>query len=347
MVKRTVVRRKERQRYKTRVKIMNIWDWELLGDNGEDRLQNWVDQTWLKNYINYGVNLTSEEIRDKHLQLQKNLLFAAIARLQEFWLHAHHVTKYRLFNWRTQDLNEDKRHWLHGRGWLKILLNNQYWVENWNGPTLYVSWCLPTSHSHLEIQVGGEDEGIGFSFACKFFAVWVELQEVLPQKWARKISKYGHERVSGISFHDGYIWLDLWRDEYGYSNWQGLHLSFNVPDFIFGKTKYSDRELTRQTRTVSFEEGDYEVEVVIKERTWKRPRKLFPLITVDADITPTTPIPIPGKGENSWDCDEDAVYALSTSEAKTVDDAIAYFKESVLRDRRRYGGEKWVPGAIA
>lgn len=51
-------------------------------------------------------------------------------------------------------------------------------------------------------------------------------------------------------------------------------------------------------------------------------------------------IPVPGKGENSWDCGEDATYAFSCM-ADSVEDGIASLVRSILVRRRKYGGRNW------
>jgi hypothetical protein len=57
-------------------------------------------------------------------------------------------------------------------------------------------------------------------------------------------------------------------------------------------------------------------------------------------------VPTPGKGENSWDCGQDATYGL-TCPASTVEEALASLRASVMRDRERYGGKDWKPEAVA
>jgi hypothetical protein len=54
------------------------------------------------------------------------------------------------------------------------------------------------------------------------------------------------------------------------------------------------------------------------------------------------PIPVPGKGENAWDMEDDAIHSMGCV-ANSVDDAIIKLLNSVNRDRVRYGGAHWVP----
>jgi hypothetical protein len=68
----------------------------------------------------------------------------------------------------------------------------------------------------------------------------------------------------------------------------------------------------------------------------------WPLTHRSALVESETGVPVPGKGENSWDCGEDALYSLSTT-AATIDEAIEKFKASVMKTRERYGGKDWMP----
>ena len=55
------------------------------------------------------------------------------------------------------------------------------------------------------------------------------------------------------------------------------------------------------------------------------------------------PIPVPGKGENSWDCDDDAIHS-SHGPHSTVHQAVAALVASGYRERTRYGsGPEWLP----
>ncbi len=65
-----------------------------------------------------------------------------------------------------------------------------------------------------------------------------------------------------------------------------------------------------------------------------------------ADIEIPGGIPIPGKGENSWDCEDDAIYAQTQPVSPTspclreiVDDLAL----SVLRRRMQYASLSWRP----
>lgn len=56
------------------------------------------------------------------------------------------------------------------------------------------------------------------------------------------------------------------------------------------------------------------------------------------DVEPGMPVPVPGKGENSWDLDDDAIGSLSVP-GRDVETAIAALVASALRTRRRHHGQ--------
>ena len=57
-------------------------------------------------------------------------------------------------------------------------------------------------------------------------------------------------------------------------------------------------------------------------------------------------MPIPGKGENSWDCDDDAIYTKTYSFedcSGCIYNAIGKLEMDVMRERRRHASLAWVP----
>jgi hypothetical protein len=59
----------------------------------------------------------------------------------------------------------------------------------------------------------------------------------------------------------------------------------------------------------------------------------------------TDPVPFPGKGENSWDCGEDATHGYY-GPAASIEDAVGNLVTSTLKRRRKYGGRDWKPEAV-
>lgn len=329
--------------------MLNIWDWELLSDlDLENRLQNWIDKQWLKTAQIEGRYSSESEVQARHLEIFKstNVIFHDIALLQQFWLVAVWVIRCRLFHTWYQDLNKDKQHWVHGRGRIYLLMNDQRKIDTYQCSKLYASWCAPADSAALEIHAGGEDDSVMLHFGCWLFSVWLAVENIIPRGWAEKISKYDHERTSGISFHHGCFWFSLWRDEYGYADYRGIHLCFDVVEFLFGRLKSSDRTLENAITWLHLPEGTYRLDARLYELTQRRSRSPFARKITKCELTPVIPIPIPGKGENDCDLDDDAIHALTVT-VNSVDEAIDYLRNDVMRTRLRHGGEGWQPEGVA
>ena len=84
-------------------------------------------------------------------------------------------------------------------------------------------------------------------------------------------------------------------------------------------------------------EGTYQAHAVLEELVWSRPRWFKERMTrVDFEIP--NGIPHAGKGENSWDCGDDATFGMSTGECKSIPEGIGKLVGSCLQTRIRYGG---------
>jgi hypothetical protein len=153
--------------------------------------------------------------------------------------------------------------------------------------------------------------------------------------WSRKV---------GVNVHNGSVWFSLWQPDGHWSSSEPKWWSFNFnpADFFLGRNKYASRTLKDETRSLAMPEGSYPVRIELKEDSWKRPRWPWARKIVRAHIEIEKGIPTPGKGENSWDCGEDATFGL-TCPASTFDEALSHLYASVMRDRERYGGKNWRP----
>ena len=76
------------------------------------------------------------------------------------------------------------------------------------------------------------------------------------------------------------------------------------------------------------------VKIELYEARWKRKRWPKARVVARADIELFDGIPIPGKGENGWDIEDDAIYGL-VCKAATLEDAIAALRASYERSLNR------------
>jgi hypothetical protein len=206
----------------------------------------------------------------------------------------------------------------------------------------------------LGISFSINNEQATFGLNLGLFGFYISLDHPAVSRFCYKHYKY-EEREFRLHIFEKSIWLDLWcadmwRHRPGdkwYKPWTwtpyNRKWSFNPFDFFLGRRKHFERTLYEVRENIPMPEGNYEAKIRFFESTWKRPRWPWPEKLIRADITPKYPIPHPGKGENSWDCDEDASYSM-TCPASTTAEAVEKMRDSIMRSRKKYGsGEHYRP----
>jgi len=196
----------------------------------------------------------------------------------------------------------------------------------------------------ISMDVGGDENDISLGVGIKgLFTMYFGVDGLLPRKW-----KYKHlpdTRNYGISAFDDYISIEFHRDDYGYGKgWRGFHKMINWKDILFGKAKYTEEEIHTMRGYVRMPEGDYAATIRAYNATWTRKRFVDPMTITRYEITPDTPIPEPGKGENGWDQEDDATFC-TTIRADSVSDALFRMAQSIMRTRENREGKNWVPDA--
>lgn len=227
--------------------------------------------------------------------------------------------------------------WKHGRAWLA--------VGNWL--RMRWSWNLWGSFCALQVSCSSED-GLALFVALPPVAFWFSVDLAPLRRW---YARHDWKHI-GVRVFDGALWVDLWSDDSCWSPyrpfWHPHRRRFSIRplDILLGRVKHAtEREIATEPIVVCMPEADYRGTVRLEVETWRRPRwPWWPSAVriVRARIDMQDPIPFPGKGENSWDCGEDATSGL-TCKASSVPEAIAAMTETVLSSRRRNGGPNWRP----
>lgn len=264
--------------------------------------------------------------------------------------------------WHWQNLN-DKPGGRQGSG----LLHGRAWFYPWHrrgsdesmGACFSVCWNLfsPSCHARFKVEPHGGDESFSCSFAIPFIIAlyfgfegfkWIDALALwlLPRREGDR--RWWEGRECALSVHHATIWWSVWHTadswESGTPWWQ--YGCFHFWDFLAGKPKYSSRILSEHAVELAFPEGVYSAKVQLKEAQWVRAR-WFTQRWCNAEVTLEKPPAVPGKGENSWDCGEDAIYSLSCP-AATLEEAMAKYTEAVYNSRRRHGGSvNWKPAELA
>jgi len=219
----------------------------------------------------------------------------------------------------------------HGRAWLHL---GQRVTFRWE-------WLFWTFRFNLGAHVNQHDDDVTFHVGFPGFQLYFGFEGIFPRKW--KTHDLG--RSMGFTIHSGALWIDVWRDQNGWSRdmpWYAKGLCFDPLEFFLGHSKHSEREIGVREAEVSMPEGCYPVKVKLFESTWKRPRSPFRRKLLRATVSSEAGVPVPGKGENSWDCGEDAIYS-STFPCGTYEAAVAEFTKGVFETRGKYGGLRWAP----
>lgn len=266
-----------------------------------------------------------------------------------------------MLHWTVQNMNTgwDTRGgakgplWKHGRARLWVRLTTTQRAERTAAWSFGVSWLIGGRSCRAMLTVGdwGDDTDIGLGLAIPGIALWFDIENIFPSRWRPRDG-----RDLGFFIGDGSIFVKLWCSLHDwYSDKPFSHPSsskrqpvLHVTDWLLGKSRYSRRELSTHMAPYTLPEGEYPVKIVLTECTWRRKRWPRVRVIQRAEIEvldQERPIPVPGKGENSYDIDDDALYSLTTP-AATVDEALTALHRSVMRDRERYGGSKWLPACV-
>jgi hypothetical protein len=240
--------------------------------------------------------------------------------------------------------------------------NWRAWIRLSEETQIRIQCDLTSDFHHVGVKVDPDEAEVGAFSAFAPFAIWVTLRNrtvanAIAPKVVRNDNPRPEPREIRISAHNGSIWWSFWMDpDNGRSDEPRYRRgSFAWDDLVFGK-QTTEREVVRGTERIAIPmpEGVYAGNSTIERFTYRRPRartltKTMASVTMDPrEDKSFRPIPVPGKGTESYNCDEDAIYSTSISvdANATHADAVAEVVRSVLKTRWRYGGKNWRPEAF-
>jgi hypothetical protein len=278
--------------------------------------------------------------------------------------------------WHAQNLTRDsggpkRAMWHAGRAWITFFRPAS--VERDEDGDLFT--INPEWHVRLQRDAGvsltvgdGDSDGeVGLSASGPLGSVYLTI-EPRSRRWAKRLERYlpgywfdrttystvdgpGSNRMKhtepaeiSLRWHDGALWWSAWHSTHSWSSktprWR--HGSFDLVDFLLGRREHSKVTVGEPVRAVaSFPEGDYPLLLQRETRTWKRARWPGALVRHAVDIRAGSEAGgeapgFRGKGENSYDLDDDAILGMS-SEGHSFEDAIGKYVAATLRNRRKYG----------
>jgi hypothetical protein len=185
------------------------------------------------------------------------------------------------------------------------------------------------------ISFGFDDED-GWGGSLRLYFAGAYFHATVP-RWAR----LKESREISLSFHNGGVWWKLWRDPMGGwssrdpTRWRDSN--FNFVDFFLGRSKCTVRTVEERDVIVPMPEKPYPAHAKLEEYTWKRPR-WFSKQLLRVSIEVPNGIPHAGKGENSWDCGDDATFGITTRECRSIPEGVGVLVGACLRSRVKYGG---------
>ncbi len=238
---------------------------------------------------------------------------------REPWFH---------FHWQSLADRPGQWKYAHGRCWLAIF---SYFFR--------FEWTLWSNHLHAYTEVGGDEDQLQVSLAIPPFAFWLAMQ--VP--WKSWIRRWVPERTRTmkLSMFEWSISLVLWERDGEWRRadpWWIRGASLDLKDFFLGKSKYTSTETAPQQRIrVGLDNRTYEGTAKFERATWKRP--WWFTLTRDSvwiNMDQGHGLPHAGKGENSYDCGDDALCGFGVN-GTCVEAAIQHGIETVMEYREKYG----------
>jgi len=229
-----------------------------------------------------------------------------------------------------------KRHWLSL--WGGVELNLQFGKLRW-------LWA--------NIEWGeGYCGGVKFS-AGVWWGVWFTIG--IPAGLTRRLGRFWprNTRMVGIAYNYGRLRIELFTSPWagGFSRtsqrrwwtpfWSRNELTLFNTKWIVGESDHTVRIVAPPVAVVAPLDGTtYSLLVTRWRRTTKNRIRTHTSEYWEIDVPKGAAIPqFAGKGENSWDCDDDAIYSMSAPypEYPTAERARWAYVMAVMRNRERYG----------
>lgn len=181
------------------------------------------------------------------------------------------------------------------------------------------------------------------------FLGWAFGGYYLKLPWGTYGTSFGGRRTGfTIGFPEWWTVL-AWRhedDDFGRAR-HGWEWRAELADVILGRAKYREGAPEVHRIRVQMPEREYTGTATLRDDSWKRPlwfRKTIRRAHIDMDEGHA--VPVPGKGENSYDIDDDAIYGLTCRAGTPAEAAMAVY-ESAMYARGKYASASWLPEKAA
>lgn len=245
--------------------------------------------------------------------------------------------------------------WKNGRGWIRWGATEDTYPMS----EVRAEWHVrkPVYLLGFDVGIGGGDSNLEITASLWVWPVslYAGMDLRRTRSLVRRITKgrWDGEREIAVRLAraDGGTWRwSFWHptDSWSSKTPKWRNGSWCPLTSILGRWEFSEEVLGTTQAVVPMPEGTYPATVTMDRATWRRKR--FPFISktmLGAKVEVEGGIGHPGKGENAWDCGDDAIYSISCR-AATVEEAIGQMVASVLRNRMKYGGShEFTPSELA
>lgn len=213
------------------------------------------------------------------------------------------------------------RHLFHRRGWID-LFGDKYHItwEYCNGLDFGFRVALDPSEQEAHVCI-----------RLLFVTLYLSFQGFVPKKL---FPKGYEEKQIQIHFHHYVLWIDLWTPTNSWCKGQRSY-SVHFDDIFLGKIKHHKDVLFYDNGKLTLPEKIYEISYELGTQTWKRPRWFTKTINyVNAECEEG--IPVPGKGEDSWNCGDQLLYSTG-GEGENISVGRQALYNAVKRARDKHG----------
>ena len=187
------------------------------------------------------------------------------------------------------------------------------------------------------IQLGLEfGEDIRFFFGAFIqFSFHVDIWPI--NKWLYEHKLHNRQFEIDLGFTNGLtVSVSLFADTMGWKKGD-LKWYWNITDKLKGRYEVSKKIIEEQDLLIPMPEKSYQAHAILADWTWKYPRWFSKTIR-RCEIDIPEGLPHAGKGENSWDCGDDATFGITTGSVRSIPEAVGQLVGSSLATRVRYGG---------
>lgn len=259
-----------------------------------------------------------------------------------------------------------------------LTVDGSLWLgAAYESPGISIEASKSNGHYGFGITLGGEERDLMFNAGLPLLgSVYVSFRGWTPNRvrsWLRKRAEaraqelcegasyqkvyayqldwFGLGVTTGLSLFEDHLTLRIFSDN---DRTHGWYWSVFLKDAVLGRETYTTTALTTFKETVRMPEGAYDANVKVSKVTRTR-RFTGTKRSLRFSVEVEEGVPMAGKGENSYDCGEDATYSISFPEiaddvlnnANLVTLAASYaeqFAKAVCETRQRRQGHVWPPG---